>query len=66
MKIKAIKPFSHYHLGTISTGEIRDVSDETGKALIGMNLAEEMPPEPEVTDGNKRRATKADKSSPES
>lgn len=64
MKIKAIKPFSHYHLGTISTGEVRDVSDETGQALIGMNLAEEIPPDPEVRDGNKRRSAKADKGSP--
>lgn len=63
MKIKAIKPFSHYHLGTISTGEVRDVSDETGQALIGMNLAEEIPPDPEVSDGNKRRSAKADKGS---
>lgn len=40
MKIKALRMFSHYHLGTVSQGEIREVHKEIGVALVGMSLAE--------------------------
>ena len=42
MKIKALRTFSHYHLGTVSQGEKRDVPKETGEALVKLQLAEEV------------------------
>jgi len=40
MKIKALRMFSHYHLGTVSQGEVKVVKKEIGEALVGMSLAE--------------------------
>jgi len=73
MKIKALRMFSHYHLGTVSQGETRIVKKETGEALVEMLLAEEVEPEKAETPdpekpkaggkgGNKRGADSADKS----
>ncbi|VFR96525.1 hypothetical protein RAN3_1887 [plant metagenome] len=42
MKIKALRQFSHYHLGTVDQDEVRNVPDAVGRALVGMDLAEEM------------------------
>lgn len=42
MKIKALRQFSHYHLGTIDQDETRTVPDDIGAALVGMELAEEV------------------------
>ncbi len=42
MKIKALRMFSHYHLGTVSQGEIKVVRKEIGEALVGLSLAEAM------------------------
>ncbi len=55
-KIKALREFSHYHLGSFSQGETRRVSDDQAQALEGMGLAEvvqhdEIPP---VKSGTKR------------
>ncbi|ELS4491993.1 hypothetical protein R5M22_000696 [Klebsiella michiganensis] len=44
MKIKALRTFSHYHLGTVSQGEKRDVPKEIGEALVKLMLAEEAAP----------------------
>ncbi|MGL4683503.1 MAG: hypothetical protein ACRCV4_10765 [Hafnia alvei] len=44
MKIKALRTFSHYHLGTVSQGEKRDVPKEIGEALVKLLLAEEAEP----------------------
>lgn len=40
MKIKALRMFSHYHLGTISQGEVKVVKKEIGEALVALSLAE--------------------------
>lgn len=40
MKIKALRTFSHFHLGTVSQGEVKVVKKEIGEALVGLNLAE--------------------------
>ena len=75
MKIKALRMFSHYHLGTVSQGETRIVKKEVGEMLVKMYLAEEVEPEkmknssPEQPKkvktggkgGNKRGADGADK-----
>ncbi|MED5713218.1 hypothetical protein [Enterobacter hormaechei] len=45
MKIKALRMFSHYHLGTVSQGETRIVKKEVGEMLVKMYLAEEVEPE---------------------
>ena len=45
MKIKALRMFSHYHLGTVSQGETRIVKKEVGEMLVKMYLAEEIEPE---------------------
>lgn len=45
MKIKALRMFSHYHLGTVSQGETRVVKKEIGEALVKLHLAEEVGPE---------------------
>ena len=37
--------FSHYHLGTVSQGEVRTVHKEIGEALVKLHLAEEVEPE---------------------
>lgn len=42
MKIKALRMFSHYHLGTFSQGETRTVKKEIGEMLVKMHLAEEV------------------------
>ncbi|MDE9584610.1 hypothetical protein [Citrobacter braakii] len=42
MKIKALRMFSHYHLGTVSQGETRVVKKEIGEALVKLHLAEEV------------------------
>ncbi len=42
MKIKALRMFSHYHLGTVSQGETRVVKKEIGEALVKMHLAVEV------------------------
>ncbi|EOI5777180.1 hypothetical protein ACMS0O_002333 [Cronobacter malonaticus] len=79
MKIKALRMFSHYHLGTVSQGETRTVKKEIGEALVKLNLAEEVEPEkaetpdPEKPEkaktggkgGNKRGADGADKDASE-
>lgn len=72
MKIKALRMFSHYHLGTVSQGETRIVKKEIGEALVKLHLAEEVEPEKaEMPDpkkpkaggkgGNKRGSNGADK-----
>lgn len=72
MKIKALRMFSHYHLGTVSQGETRIVKKEIGEALVKLHLAEEVEPEkaeapdPEKSKtggkgGNKRGADGANK-----
>ncbi len=79
MKIKALRMFSHYHLGTVSQGETRVVKKEIGEALIQLHLAEEVEPEKEKTSdteqpvkaktggkgGNKRGSDGADKDASE-
>ncbi len=79
MKIKALRMFSHYHLGTVSQGETRVVKKEIGEALVKLHLAEEIEPEKaKISDpvepekaktggkgGNKRRADGADKDASE-
>lgn len=68
--------FSHYHLGTVSQGEVKVVKKEIGEALVGMSLAEVV--EEESTDdsasktvkkggkgGNKPGTNGADKEAPE-
>ena len=45
MKIKALRMFSHYHLGTVSQGEIREVHKEIGEVLVKLHLAEAVEPE---------------------
>ncbi|AWP32182.1 MULTISPECIES: hypothetical protein [Pantoea] len=40
MKIKALRMFSHFHLGTVSQGEVKVVKKEIGEALVGLHLAE--------------------------
>ena len=42
MKIKALRMFSHFHLGTVSQGEVKVVKKEIGEALVGLSLAEVM------------------------
>lgn len=80
MKIKALRMFSHYHLGTVSQGETRVVKKEIGEALVKLHLAEEVEPEKAKTSdpeqpekaktggkgGNKRGANGADKDASES
>lgn len=80
MKIKALRMFSHYHLGTVSQGETRMVKKEIGEALVKLHLAEEVEPEKAKTSdpeqpekaktggkgGNKRGADGADKDTSES
>ncbi|ELO5586660.1 hypothetical protein QVK75_003566 [Escherichia coli] len=72
MKIKALRMFSHYHLGTVSQGETRIVKKEIGEALVKLYLAEEVEPEKAATpdpekpktggkSGNKRGADGANK-----
>lgn len=79
MKIKALRMFSHYHLGTVSQGESRVVKKEIGDALVKLHLAEEVEPEKAKTSdlekpvktkaggkgGNKRGADGADKDASE-
>jgi hypothetical protein len=45
MKIKALRMFSHYHLGTVSQGETRTVKKDIGEVLVKMHLAVEVEPE---------------------
>lgn len=80
MKIKALRMFSHYHLGTVSQGETRVVRKEIGEALVKLHLAEEVEPEKAKTSdpeqpekaktggkgGNKRGANGSDKDASES
>lgn len=72
MKIKALRMFSHYHLGTVSQGETRIVKKEIGEGLVKLHLAEEVEPEKAATPdpekpktggkgGNKRGADGANK-----
>ncbi|QBR52664.1 hypothetical protein [Erwinia sp. QL-Z3] len=42
MKIKALRMFSHFHLGTVSQGEVKVVKKAIGEALVGLSLAEVM------------------------
>lgn len=42
MKIKALRMFSHFHLGTVSQGEVKVVKKVIGEALVGLSLAEVM------------------------
>ncbi len=79
MKIKALRMFSHYHLGTVSQGETRVVKKEIGESLVKMHLAVEVesgkekssPPEQPQKfkaggkGGNKRGADGADKDASE-
>lgn len=48
-KIKALRQFSHFHLGTVDQGEIKSVSATEAEALEAMGLVEfvELEPEPE-------------------
>lgn len=77
MKIKALRMFSHYHLGTVSQGEVKVVKKEIGEALVGLSLAEEVEDEAAsesssksakkgVKGGNKPGTNGADKNAPES
>lgn len=77
MKIKALRTFSHFHLGTVSQGEIKVVKKEIGEALVGLHLAEALedassdenssrPAKKVVKGGNKPAAGGADKDTPES
>lgn len=80
MKIKALRMFSHYHLGTVSQGETRVVKKEIGEALVKLLLAEEIEPEKVKSSGqtssekpkgggkggNKRSSDGADKDASES
>lgn len=45
--IRALREFSHYHLGTVDGGQVKAVPDDIAEALIGMGLAERV----EVADG---------------
>ncbi|WP_105655652.1 hypothetical protein [Cronobacter dublinensis] len=45
MKIKALRMFSHYHLGTVSQGETRTMKKDIGEVLVKMHLAVEVEPE---------------------
>ncbi|MDT7213429.1 hypothetical protein RQL66_025500 [Citrobacter freundii] len=79
MKIKALRMFSHYHLGTVSLGESLVVKKEIGDVLVKLRLAEEIEPENAETSvpeqpvkaksggkgGNKRGADGADKDASE-
>lgn len=79
MQIKALRMFSHYHLGTVSQGETRVVKKEIGEALVKLHLAEEVEPQKAKTSdpvepqkaktggkgGNKRGADGADKDASE-
>lgn len=77
MKIKALRMFSHFHLGTVSQGEIKVVNKEIGEALVGLHLAEALedassdentsrPAKKVAKGGNKPAADGADKDAPES
>lgn len=48
--------FSHYHLGTISQGEVKVVKKEIGEALVGLSLAEAV--EDESTDDSSSKTAK--------
>lgn len=72
MKIKALRMFSHYHLGTFSKNETREVSEDIGKMFLQMNLAVidgsqdgQTLAKPGGKSGAKRRAAGADKETPE-
>ncbi len=52
MKIKALRMFSHYHLGTVSQGEIREVHKEIGEVLVKLHLAEAVEPEKATDSGS--------------
>ncbi|GAC1030491.1 hypothetical protein thsps21_13180 [Pseudomonas sp. No.21] len=54
-KIKALRQFSHYHLGTVDAEEVRSVRDDIAEALVGMELAEvvEEPKEEKKPKGSK-------------
>ncbi|YCH23152.1 hypothetical protein M1D96_06505 [Pseudomonas sp. D1-3] len=39
-KIRALRQFSHYHLGTIDGGEEKTVRDDIADVLVEMELAE--------------------------
>lgn len=39
-KIKALRQFSNFHLGTVDSGEQKSVSASEAEALVGMGLAE--------------------------
>jgi len=56
MKIKALRMFSHYHLGTVSQGETRVVKKEIGEALVKLHLAEEVEPEKAKTSDSDKPA----------
>lgn len=58
MKIKALRMFSHYHLGTVSQGEIREVHKEIGEVLVKLHLAEAVEPE-KATDSGSAEPAKA-------
>lgn len=77
MKIKALRMFSHFHLGTVSQGEVKVVKKEVGEALVGLSLAEVMDDESSEgsasktvkkggKSGNKPGTTEPDKEAPES
>ena len=77
MNIKALRMFSHFHLGTVSQGEIKVVKKEIGEALVGLHLAEALedassdenssrPAKKVVKGGNKPAADGADKDAPQS
>lgn len=56
MKIKALRMFSHYHLGTVSQGEVKVVKKEIGEALVGLSLAEAV--EEESTEDSASKSAK--------
>ncbi|HBU3503820.1 TPA: hypothetical protein MCW43_005451, partial [Klebsiella pneumoniae] len=58
MKIKALRMFSHYHLGTVSQGEIREVHKKIGEVLVKLHLAEAVEPE-KATDSGSAEPAKA-------
>lgn len=48
-KIRALRQFSHFHLGTVDGGEVKVVRDDIADALIGMELAELVEEQAEVS-----------------
>jgi hypothetical protein len=57
-KIKALRQFSHFHLGTVDEGEVKNVADDIAEALIGMELAVEVDADEAPADPPKKETKK--------